>query len=263
MATMTFNCTQCNQVLMIDDSAAGTQVQCPSCGTALRVPSAQPAAAPGVARADSAVSAAAAVETAPRYRTVLTVFFVLAALIFFLPFVRAGTSAGPESPFDVFLHVINFKGPEGNDVRTLKEVLFNGQVLAKFRTSDGKEATSMKAMLGVVLLWMTSLGFVGFCVLGGICAFVFFANDKIPGLLLTIALICAVQFVPMTIIADSLIKSAALDGAAAALTPVEAIARGRNHLGVSPAWGAWLLAISSVIVLCWEPISNCCLKKKA
>jgi ribosomal protein S27E len=254
MATMNFNCSQCNQVLMIDDSAAGTQVQCPSCGTALRVPSAQPAGVTAAAGAAVTVNVGGA-EPAPYYRAVLSIFFTSALLIFFLPFVKAGTAVAPQSPFDVVLQLTN-KSPDGQ-YRSLKEVLMNGGDLARVAADNSK---SMKAMLGVVLLWITSLGFIGFCVLTMICAFIYFGSGNIPGVLLKIALICGMQFVPMCIIGDSLIKSGALDGAAAAVGGLLG-GGGAGHIGVYPAWGAWLLAILCLVVFSWESIAKCCFKK--
>ncbi|GEM_PF-3095728 len=256
MATLNFNCAQCNQVLMIDDSAAGTQVQCPSCGTALRVPSSQPtdggAAAGAVGASGTAGVAGGTNEPAPRYRAVLGIFFSVALLIFFLPFVKAGDAITPQSSFDVLLQLTN-KTPDGR-YHSLKEVLMNGGDLATIQADNSK---SMKAMLGVVLLWITSLGFVGFCVLTIICTFVFFGSGNIPGVLLKIALICGMQFVPLVIVGDSLIKSGALDGAAAA------VGGGAGHIGVYPAWGAWLLAVLCLIVFCWEGIAKCCFKIRA
>lgn len=259
MATMNFNCSQCNQVLMIDDSAAGTQVQCPSCGTALRVPSAQPAADVAGATTGATVTAGVAGATnepAPHYRTVLGIFFAAALLIFFLPFVKAGTATAPQSPFDVLLQVTN-KNLDG-EYRSLKEVLINGGDLAKIRSDNTK---SMKAMLGIVLLWITSLGFIGFCALTIVCAFIFFGSGNISGVLLKIALICGMQFVPMSIIGDSLIKSGALDGAAAGVGGL--LGGGAGHIGVYPAWGAWTLAILCLIVFCWDSLAKCCFKKGA
>jgi hypothetical protein len=37
-----FNCSKCNQELSVDASAAGVEIECPSCGTPLTVPAAPP-----------------------------------------------------------------------------------------------------------------------------------------------------------------------------------------------------------------------------
>lgn len=37
-----FKCTHCEQELSVDDSAAGVEIECPSCGTQLTVPAAPP-----------------------------------------------------------------------------------------------------------------------------------------------------------------------------------------------------------------------------
>ena len=63
-----FECPQCKQELSVDSSGAGTQIECPSCGTPIVIPEAPPAA-PGDAPRDlghpinpMATSAAAKIE---------------------------------------------------------------------------------------------------------------------------------------------------------------------------------------------------------
>jgi DNA-directed RNA polymerase subunit RPC12/RpoP len=44
-----FNCPKCDQELAVDSSGAGTEINCPSCGEAIKIPEAQPALAGGPA----------------------------------------------------------------------------------------------------------------------------------------------------------------------------------------------------------------------
>ena len=60
MADLKFHCPECDQRLVVDDSAAGVQIDCPQCQSALLVPSASGAAVKVVARRRIAVPAGAA-----------------------------------------------------------------------------------------------------------------------------------------------------------------------------------------------------------
>lgn len=56
-----FKCTQCDQELSVEDSGAGAEIECPSCGTRLTVPAALPPAQAGALN-PMASSAAARAE---------------------------------------------------------------------------------------------------------------------------------------------------------------------------------------------------------
>src|SRR5687767_205037 len=53
-----FNCTQCDQELSVDSEAAGTEFDCPTCGTRLVVPSEDGSPAPAEAAPRSSFGAA-------------------------------------------------------------------------------------------------------------------------------------------------------------------------------------------------------------
>lgn len=61
---VTFNCPHCNQTLEVDESAMGSQIECPSCNGSLTIPVIPSSRAATAAPAPSAVATAAAAAAA-------------------------------------------------------------------------------------------------------------------------------------------------------------------------------------------------------
>jgi hypothetical protein len=168
-------------------------------------------------------------------------------LLFLLPLVNVSSvSSNRESPLDLVLSLTNKTA--ANSYRNLKEVLLNGGDLAK----QG-DSVSLKAMLGVVVLWVTSLGIAGYCVLTVICAIPALHGHAPSSLMFKIDLACALQVIPLVLLGNSLIKSGTMAEGGGIL-------EGASKAAVSPDWGAWILAAASLVILFWPKLSGCCKK---
>ena len=64
MADIKFHCPECDQKILVDDSAAGMQIDCPSCRSALIIPAQTGAAVQLVTRRQQAVAVGAEIGRA-------------------------------------------------------------------------------------------------------------------------------------------------------------------------------------------------------